>query len=58
MKFVEGLTVNYKDISGVIAFISDQYVSILISKGEHRVQDVKVVVYRRDFDLIEILGEK
>jgi|DEB19_MinimDraft_3_1074340.scaffolds.fasta_scaffold23701_6 prepilin-type processing-associated H-X9-DG protein len=49
MIFEEGTEVTYKSISGVIAFTSEQYVSILVSKGKHRAQDVRVVVYHSDF---------
>jgi hypothetical protein len=56
--FVEGTTVSYKGIGGVISFMSDQTISILVSKGSHRSQDVNIVVYKSDFNLIELLEEK
>jgi hypothetical protein len=49
MIFTEGTEVIYKSISGVIAFTSEQCVSILVRKGQHKSQDVKVVVYQSDF---------
>ncbi len=58
MVFVEGTTVTYNDLTGVIAFVSERSVSILIRKGEHRSQDVKVVVYNSDFNFIQPLEEK
>ena len=58
MVFVEGTTVSYKKITGVIAFVSEQSISILVSKGQHKAQDVRVVVYRSDFNLIEPIEEK
>lgn len=56
--FVEGDLVTYKDLNGVVAFVCDYSISILIKKGEHKVQDVKVVVYRHDFNQVYYLDEK
>ena len=58
MVFAEGTTVAYKQIKGVIAFVSEQSISILIHKGWHKSHDVRVVVYPSDFNLIQPLEEK
>jgi hypothetical protein len=58
MVFVEGTTVTYKSITGVIAFVTEQSISILVSRGQHKAQDVRVVVYRSDFNLIQPIEEK
>jgi len=58
MVFAEGTTVSYKSITGVIAFVTEQSISILIRKGQHRAQDVRVVVYPSDFNLIQPIEEK
>jgi hypothetical protein len=58
MLFVEGTSVSYKDIIGVVSFCSKGYVSILIKKGNHPSQDVNVVVYQSDFKNIHLLDEK
>lgn len=58
MVFTEGITVSYKKIKGVIAFICDQYISILVHKGRYKSHDVRVVVYNSDFHLIQPLEEK
>jgi len=58
MMLVEGTTVSYKKVTGVIAFVSDQSISILVSKGKYKSQDVRVVVYRGDFNLIQPIEEK
>jgi hypothetical protein len=55
MLFREGMSVKYKHFSGVIAFVSDHSISILIRKGKHRSQDTKIVVYQSDFRMIESL---
>lgn len=56
--FVEGITVSYKKITGVIAFVCEKYISILVRKGQHKSHDVRVVVHNSDFDLIQPLEEK
>lgn len=54
----EGTEVIYNNISGVVSFISNKYISILISQGKHRSQDVKIVVYRENFnDIIPSNGK-
>lgn len=58
MVFTKGLTVNYKSVTGVIDFITEKSISILICKGKHKSQDVKIVVYASDFNKIELLSEK
>jgi len=58
MVFVEGTSVSYKSITGVIAFVTEHSISILIKRGQHKAQDVRVVVYRSDFNLIQPLEEK
>jgi hypothetical protein len=52
MIFTEGTSVIYKDIVGVIAFTSEEYISILVNKGKHRSQDVKVIVNNYDFNKV------
>jgi len=56
--FVEGTTVSYKHVTGVIAFVSEQSISILVHKGRHRSKDVRVVVPTSEFHLIAPLEEK
>jgi len=58
MILTEGTTVSYKKITGVIAFVSEQSISILVNRGKHKAQDVRVVVYRGDFNLIQPIEEK
>ena len=44
MIFTEGTEVSYKNISGVIAFATEESISILVREGKHRSQDVRVVL--------------
>jgi len=55
MTFEIDQKVKYNKIVGTIAFISDQYLSILVCKGEHKSQDVKVVVYKSEQSQIKVL---
>lgn len=55
MTFELDQKVRYHKIVGTIAFIADQYLSILVSKGEHKSQDVKIVVYKSQQNEIELL---
>jgi hypothetical protein len=50
--FEEGTKVSYQEFQGTISFRSKSYVTILIKQGKHRAQDVKIVVYKKDFKLI------
>ena len=58
MLLSEGVSVKYKGMDGVIAFVSDHSISILIRQGKHKSKDVRIVVYRSDFHLIQPLEEK
>lgn len=58
MTFIEGTEVSYKNISGVIVFATEKSISILVSEGKHRSQDVRVVVYQPQFKDVVLLGEK
>jgi hypothetical protein len=58
MVFVEGTTVSYKRVTGVVAFVCEQSISILVSRGKHRSHEVRVVVYNSDFHLIQPIEEK
>jgi len=58
MLLSEGVSVKYKGMDGVIAFVSDHSISILVRQGRHKSQDVRVVVYRSDFNLIHSLDQK
>lgn len=58
MLFSEGETVKYKNIVGVVTFICDHSLSILVKRGEHKSRDVCIVVYKSDFIKVIKLTEK
>jgi hypothetical protein len=58
MIFTEGTEVIYKSVSGIVVFSTEQSISILVSKGPHRSQDVRVVVYQSDFKNVVLADGK
>jgi hypothetical protein len=58
MIFTEGTEVIYKSVFGVVAFASEKSISILVSKGRHPSQDVRVVVHQSDFKNVVLADEK
>jgi hypothetical protein len=56
--FIEGDLVTYKFLEGVVDFVCEKSIAILIKKGEHRVQDVKVIVPKSEFDQVHYQDEK
>lgn len=57
-QFSEGVRVKYKDQVGVISFLCDHSLSILISEfPQEPVRNVKIVVYRSDWKNIKLLKE-
>jgi len=58
MTFIEGTEVAYNNISGVIVFSTEESISILVSKGKHPSQDVRVVVSQSEFKDVVLLNEK
>jgi hypothetical protein len=57
MIFAEGMHVIYKEHSGIISFFCEQSLSICISEGVIRSQDVNIVVYKYDFENIRLFKE-
>lgn len=55
--FCEGLSVKYKDFYGKIGFVSDSYVTVCIHQGEHRVNDVCILVFRDEWEKIHLIKE-
>ena len=58
MSFSEGETVKYKSVVGVVTFICDNSISILVVKGSHKSRNVSVVVYKSNFKDVIKLTEK
>lgn len=58
MTFAEGLIVQYKDHIGTVRFICDSYITVCVSRfPEDRRRDVCILVYRDNFDQVQLLKE-
>lgn len=57
MTFTEGLLVRYKEHTGVIRFISNQYVTICVETYDHKVRDVCMLVYPDQWKDIQIVND-
>jgi hypothetical protein len=57
MIYTEGTQVYYKNFLGVVSFVCDKYICVLVKKGDHPSQDVKVIVYRDQFDMLRLYKE-
>jgi hypothetical protein len=53
--FSEGMKVRFKTLEGTINFLDKSCITITVSKGSHKSHDVNVVVYRSEFDLVEVI---
>lgn len=45
MIFIEGQQISYHGMTGLVNFVCDQYITMLVRKGEHRAQDCNLIVY-------------
>jgi len=50
--FIENQLVNYKHMCGEIRFISEFYITICVSKGEHKSKDVCALVPKSNWHLV------
>jgi hypothetical protein len=57
MTFTENLLVKYKEHTGVIRFISNQYITICVETYEHKVRDVCMLVYPEQWNDIQIVND-
>jgi len=55
--FCEGLSVRYNQFCGQIRFVSNSYVTICIRRGEHKVNDVCILVFRDEWKKIHLIKE-
>lgn len=57
MNFSKGLEVFYRNNVGVINFVDDLYITITVSFGEYRSNDVNILVYRQNWNEIRLIKE-
>ena len=57
MSFVKGMQVKYKNNTGLIEFICDQYVTICIETYDDKYRTVCMLAYPNEWKDIEIVGD-
>ena len=55
--FAVGVIVEYQNWVGEIRFICDDYISVCTSVGVHRAADICVIVYKKDWDNLNLFKE-
>jgi hypothetical protein len=55
--FYNGLEVRYKTDIGIVDFICEKYVTVCISKLEHKSKDVCLLVYQNEWKEIELMKQ-
>lgn len=55
---IEGCYVKYKTHVGMVQFVCNSYITILVKKGHHRSHDVHILVYPEQYNLIESTDSK
>ena len=56
MTFTEGIQVEYKNCTGIIEFVSDEYVTVCIETYDDKFRSVCMLVYPHEWKDIEIVG--
>jgi hypothetical protein len=55
--FAVGVIVEHKNFIGEVRFICDDYMSVCTSVGVHRSADICVIVYKKDWDNVNLFKE-
>ena len=55
--FAVGVIVEHKNFIGEVRFICDDYMSVCTSVGVHRAADICVIVYKKDWDNVNLFKE-
>jgi hypothetical protein len=55
--FAVGVIVEHKNFIGEVRFICDDYISVCTSVGVHRAADICVIVYKKDWDNVNLFKE-
>lgn len=56
--FYEKQSVMYNNIQGYVNFVCDDYITVCVRKGEHRSQDVCLIVYPYQYNQVHQLDNK
>jgi hypothetical protein len=55
--FAVGVIVEHKNFIGEVRFVCDDYMSVCTSVGVHRAADICVIVYKKDWDNVNLFKE-
>ena len=55
--FAVGVIVEHKNFIGEVRFVCDDYISVCTSVGVHRAADICVIVYKKDWDNVNLFKE-
>ena len=55
--FAVGGIVEHKNFIGEVRFVCDDYMSVCTSVGVHRAADICVIVYKKDWDNVNLFKE-
>ena len=55
--FAVGVIVEYQNWVGEVRFVCDDYMSVCTSVGVHRAADICVIVYKKDWDNVNLFKE-
>jgi hypothetical protein len=55
--FSPGLNVYYKEHTGVIRFVGENYITVCIQHGHSKVNDVCIIVYPNEYNLVHLIKE-
>ena len=58
MMYAIGDHVQYKNIHGIVRFICDESLSILVNDPKHKALECRVVVPHCEWHLVQVYGEK
>ena len=55
--FAVGVIVEHKNFIGEVRFVCDDYISVCTSVGVHRAADICVIVYKKDWNNVNLFKE-
>jgi len=55
--FAVGVIVEHKNFIGEVRFVCDDYMSVCTSVGVHRAADICVIVYKKDWNNVNLFKE-
>lgn len=54
MTYFEGQQISYNNMTGMVNFICDDYITMTVSKGKHKAQDCNLLIYRKEWNKVYI----